>query len=84
MDKEKDPEEDSKNIDQKYSKTLESIKEELPKWIECGDDKVKIDKHFEDIFTRYKELRDYIANYSYSIPAYSQQHYQAALDALNE
>ena len=29
------------------------------------------EKHFEGVFAEFKVLREYIANYSYSIPAYN-------------
>ena len=56
----------------------------MPQWKGCNDDKAQIEKHFEEVFTKYKDLRDYVANFSYSIPAYNLQNYQSSLDSLNE
>jgi hypothetical protein len=43
---------------------------DLSKWQQFPEDKQAVEKHFEDMFIRYKELREYIANYSYSLPVY--------------
>ena len=32
----------------------------------------------------FKELREYLANYAYTIPSYNLQNYQQQLDQLNE
>ena len=53
-------------------------------WKTLGDDRNLIEKHFEEVFSEFKALRDYVANYSYSIVAYNLQSYQANLDSLNE
>jgi len=33
-------------------------------------DKERMEKHFETLFVQYRELRDYIATYAYSVPTY--------------
>ena len=48
------------------------------------DDKTKIEAHFDELFNRYKELRQYIANYSYIIPAYSLQTYNSSLENMSD
>lgn len=83
-DKDRDPEEDYRNIDLKYQAQINGIKGDLAKWNSLGGDKDKIDLLFKEILERAKELRDYIANYSYAIPAYNYQTYQTALDALHQ
>lgn len=43
-----------------------------------------IEEHFKGVFERLKSLREYIANYSYTIPPYNLQNYNQQMDALNE
>jgi hypothetical protein len=52
--------------------------------MKLGDDKTKIEGHFDELFNRFKELRQYIANYSYIIPAYNLQTYNSSLDYMND
>ena len=73
LDKERDPEEDFKLIYAKFSKTLEEIKSKVEQWGALGEDKEAKEKHFEDLFAQYRDLRDYVTNYSYSIPSYQLQ-----------
>lgn len=80
----KDPEEDLKLIGTRVASGLESIRARLPQWKALGDDRALIERHFEELFTEYKALREYVANYSYSIIAHNLQTYQANLDNLNE
>ena len=68
---EKDPNEDYNVIDLKFTSTIAKINSQVTLWKSHGDDKAGIEKHFEDLFNQYKELREYIANYSYSIPSYN-------------
>ena len=68
--KDKDPDEDFKNIDQKFQQALLSIQVDISKWQQFPEDKPAVEKHFDELFNRYKELREYIANYSYSLPVY--------------
>ncbi|CDW85640.1 tubulin folding cofactor [Stylonychia lemnae] len=84
QDKEKDPDEDFKLIDQKFNKSLQEITSQLEVWNSMGGDKEKMEKHFEDQFASYRQLRDYIATYAYSVPTYQLQQCQAGLDQLNE
>ena len=84
MDKEKDPEEDFKAIDGKYGRDIEEIRQGLQHWKNFGEDRGAIEKHFEELHGKFKELREYIANYSYIIPSYNLQTYQQQLDTINE
>ncbi len=84
MDKEKDPEEDFKLIDLNYGKRMELIKTEIDSWRSLGDDKAAIERHFDEVFAKFKELREYIANYSYIIPPYNLQNYQTSLDQVGD
>ena len=70
-DKDRDPEEDYRNIDQKYQAQINGTKADLTKWKALGEDKEQIDALFKGILERAKELREYIANYSYAIPSYN-------------
>lgn len=72
---EKDPNENFNFIDQKFIKTLSTINKDLSSWKEL--DKDKYEEFFESLFGRFKDLRDYISNYSYSVPSYNLQSYQA-------
>ena len=74
-----------KIIDQRFTTTTQAINIEVSKWQAIPpEDKTTIEKHFDELFARFKELRDYIANYSYSIPNYNLQQYQSTLDNLND
>ena len=66
---EKDPNEDFNYIDFKFSSNIAGIQKDLPAWKELG--KEKYEQYFDSLFERYKELRDYISNYSYSVPSYN-------------
>ena len=78
---EKDPNEDFNYIDQKFIITLSAINKDIEAWKEIN--KEKYEEFFESLFCRYKDLRDYISNYSYSVPSYNLQSYQTQLDTLN-
>ena len=71
-------------IGKRVTSGLEAIRARVPQWKALGDDRTLIERHFEDVFAEYKALREYVANYSYSIVAHNLQTYQANLDSLNE
>jgi hypothetical protein len=64
---------------------MEEIKSIIGKWRDIeGQDRGFIEAHFEEVFAKFKELREYIATYAYSIPTYLLQNYQQHLDQTNE
>jgi len=69
-DKDRDPEEDFKLIDQKFGKTAAKISLALPEWRQFEGDKGRVEKHFDEVFAQWKELRDYVATYAYTLPSY--------------
>eukprot|EP00347_Sterkiella_histriomuscorum_P017079 403350749 len=83
-DKDKDPEEDYNLIQQKFTKTLEGILVQISAWKDLNGDKELMEKHFEQQFAQYKELRDYVAQYAYSVPSFVLQNCQKELDTLND
>lgn len=51
---------------------------------QLNGDKAAIEKHFEDLFAVFKELRDYLANIIFCLPSYTQQLFQREVDALHQ
>lgn len=62
---------------------IEKINTDLPKHEELGGDKKAIEKHFDDTFEVFKELRDYLATIIFCLPSYTQQTYQKTIDSLH-
>ena len=51
---------------------FEKLEIELAEWsTQCEDDKAKIEEYFTNIFSEFKELREYVYTYTFAIPAYN-------------
>ena len=64
--------EDWQTIDSNFNKKFEKLEIELAEWsTQCEDDKTKIEEYFTNIFSEFKELREYVYTYTFAIPAYN-------------
>jgi hypothetical protein len=82
QDKERDPEEDYKHIDYRFHSAQGQLIQGLAEWKELGGDKARIEEFFKEEFNKLKELKEYISNYAYSIPAFNYQNYLSTLESL--
>ena len=75
-------EEDYMTIDKKFNDTHLNLEIGLTKWEESKGDKKAIEAHFENLFSEYSVLRQYINDYTFAIPSTLFSSYQTKLDAF--
>jgi hypothetical protein len=75
--------EDYVQIDLKFNAKWAKIEEGTDKWQETvkdKNDKEEVGAHFDGVFETYKELREYVNNYTFAIPSALFSQYQAKLN----
>ena len=80
-------EEDYTVIDQKFNERFQQLELNLVSWADkvgAGAAKEAIEAYFEQVFAEFKELREYVNNYTFAIPAAFFSGYQQKLNAFND